>query len=347
MVVKEKSFTYRQAGVDIEAGEKVVKLIRDYLLATRPPEVISGVGGFAGLFSFKANSYKEPVLVSATDGVGTKLLLAQELGKHQNVGVDLVAMVLNDLVTVGAQPLFFLDYIACDKVVPEVVVEIVKGIAEGCRQVGCALIGGETAEMPDFYPKGRYDLAGFGVGVVERTKIVDGSKVEKGDIVLGLASSGLHSNGFSLARKIIKHHGISLGEKIKGEKRKLREVLLEPTRLYVSSVLKLLAQVEVHGLAHITGGGLSLNIPRVLPKGLSCRINLRSWPKPPIFQWVQEMGQVDEAEMLKTFNLGLGFVIILPSKEKKKAIKVLEEAGEQVFVVGQVERGSQEVVYEK
>lgn len=347
MVVKERSFTYRQAGVNIEAGEKAVKLIGDYLKASQPPEVIGGVGGFAGLFSFKASDYEEPVLVSATDGVGTKLLLAQEAGKHLGVGIDLAAMVLNDLVAVGAQPLFFLDYIACDKLVPEVVMEIVKGITEGCRQAGCALIGGETAEMPDFYPKGRYDLAGFGVGVVERSKLLDGSKVKEGDIVLGLASSGLHSNGFSLVRKVIEHHDVSLDKKIRGEKRKLSEVLLEPTQLYVSSILKLLDQVEVHGLAHITGGGLSLNIPRALPKGLACRIDLKSWFRPPVFQWLQAIGQVEEEEMLKTFNLGLGFVVILPSKKEKKAIKVLEEAGEQVFLVGQVEKGSQEVIYTK
>ncbi|HAW60424.1 MAG TPA: phosphoribosylformylglycinamidine cyclo-ligase, partial [Actinobacteria bacterium] len=286
----EKEFTYKKAGVDIEAGAKAVELMKAAVKSTFRPEVLTEIGGFGGLFAFDGEKYKEPVLVSAADGVGTKLKIAQLMDRHEMVGIDLVAMCADDVVVAGAEPLFFLDYIAIGKVVPEKVAKIVGGIAEGCRMAGCALIGGEVAEHPGVMPPDEYDLAGFAVGVVERAKIIDGSSIGEGDVVLGLASSGLHSNGYSLVRKLIDKFKLSLSDKPAGLVRSLGEELLIPTKVYTKSILKLLGRHEVHGLAHITGGGLIENIPRILPRNADAAIDLSSWSPPPIFEFLRKLG---------------------------------------------------------
>ena len=319
--------TYKDAGVDIDAGEALVERIKPLArLATRP-EVLADVGGFAGLCGLPAG-YRDPILVSGTDGVGTKLKLAFALGRHDTVGIDLVAMSVNDVLVQGAEPLFFLDYFACGKLDVEVGRQVVQGVARGCEMAGCALIGGETAEMPGMYPEGEYDLAGFCVGVVERDRILDGRSIKPGDMVLGLASSGLHSNGFSLVRKIL-------------QKEKPKDVaqLLEPTRIYVKPVLKLLESVPVKGLAHITGGGLTLNVPRILQDGLRARLRKAAWPRPEVFQWLQRVGNVAEDEMHRVFNCGIGMVVVLSPEEVAAATRVLEAEGEQVFAIGIIEKG--------
>ena len=328
-----KAFTYRDAGVDIDAGDALVENIKPFAKRTMRPEVMAGIGGFGALCGLPAK-YKEPILVSGTDGVGTKLKLAFELNRHDTIGIDLVAMSVNDILTQGAEPLFFLDYFACGKLDVATATDVVKGIAAGCEQSGCALIGGETAEMPGMYPSGEYDLAGFAVGVVEKSKIINGSTIQAGDVVLGLASSGAHSNGYSLIRRIIAEKKVDLTAKLDG--RPLSEVILAPTRIYVKPVLQLMQSIDVKGLAHITGGGIVDNVPRVLTEGLTAHIDGKSWPRPPLFTWLQEQGNVAEAEMLRVFNCGIGMVIIVAAADAESAAAKLHAAGETVWPIGRI-----------
>jgi phosphoribosylformylglycinamidine cyclo-ligase len=337
---------YKKAGVDIEAGTEFVRRIRPLVRSTFRPEVLTDIGGFAGLFRFDTKRYRDPVLVSGTDGVGTKLKIASLMGSHGTVGIDLVAMCVNDVAVCGAEPLFFLDYLATGKLVVEQAEAILSGIAEGCRQAGCALIGGETAEMPGFYPEGEYDLAGFAVGVVERDKILDGSRVQPGDAVVGLASSGLHSNGYSLARRILlETNPVALEETLPGLKETVGEVLLRPTRIYPKTILKLIDSCELHAIAHITGGGLTENIPRVLPQGCGVIINRHAWPQPPIFELIRSRGAVEADEMARVFNLGIGLVVIVSAEQAQKTMQVAEECGERAFHIGVVEKGERAVRY--
>ncbi|HEX4928540.1 MAG TPA: phosphoribosylformylglycinamidine cyclo-ligase [Burkholderiales bacterium] len=323
-----KGLSYRDAGVDIDAGDALVERIKPHARRTLRPEVMAGIGGFGALCRIPAK-YREPVLVSGTDGVGTKLKLAFALGRHDTVGIDLVAMSVNDVLVQGAEPLFFLDYFACGKLDPEVAATVIGGIARGCESAGCALIGGETAEMPGMYAEGEYDLAGFCVGVVERGRIIDGRAVAPGDVLLGLASSGAHSNGYSLIRKII-------------EGRRPPFDLLEPTRIYVKPVLSLIDQVPVKAMAHITGGGLTGNVPRVLPRGTKAVIEKSAWPRPALFQWLQREGAVAEDEMHRVFNCGIGMVLVLAPGDAGRAAGILRAAGETVYAIGRVEAGPQE-----
>lgn len=344
--MKRKKTTYKLAGVDIEAGMKAVELIKERVRTTFRKEVLTDIGGFSGLFALDKEKYNNPVLVSATDGVGTKLKIAQMLNKHDTVGIDLVAMCVNDIVVQGAEPLFFLDYLSVGKLVPEEVAEIIKGIADGCRQAGCALIGGETAEMPGFYGPEEYDLSGFAVGIVERDKIIDGSKITEGDVILGLASSGLHSNGFSLVRKVIlEDSGLKLSDIPPKLEDSIGEELLIPTNIYVRTVLELISECEVNGLANITGGGITYNLARILPQNLDASLRLLSWKIPPIFSLIQELGNIEEEEMLRTFNMGIGMIIILPSSQAAVAQMLLEERGEEVFEIGSIRAGKGEVKY--
>ncbi|CAK0757557.1 phosphoribosylformylglycinamide cyclo-ligase [Gammaproteobacteria bacterium] len=328
-----QNVTYQDSGVSIDAGNHLVDQIKPYALRTKRPEVLGGLGGFGALFELSTR-YRAPVLVSTTDGVGTKLKLAIELGLHNTIGIDLVAMCVNDLIVQGAEPLFFLDYYATARLEVDVATQVIAGIAEGCREAGAALVGGETAEMPGMYQRGDYDLAGFAVGVVEKSEIIDGSKAKSGDIILGIASSGLHSNGYSLVRHILSKGKHDLSAPF-GE-RTLGETLLTPTKIYVKSMLLLLKTVEVHGLAHITGGGLIENPPRVLPPGVRVEIDMASWPRPPIFHWLQSQGPISESEMLRTFNCGIGMVVMVPSDQTNAAIETLSESGEQVWVIGKL-----------
>ena len=322
-----KGLSYREAGVDIDAGDALVEKIKPFAKRTMRPEVLAGIGGFGALCALPAK-YQQPVLVSGTDGVGTKLKLAFELDRHDTVGIDLVAMSVNDVLVQGAEPLFFLDYFACGKLEQRVAADVIKGLARGCEQAGCALIGGETAEMPDFYAVGEYDLAGFCVGVVEKERILDGRSIKPGDTILGLASSGLHSNGFSLVRRILQR-----------EKPKAMERLLEPTRIYVKPLLKLLESVPVKGLAHITGGGLTGNVPRILQDGLRAKLRKAAWPRPEIFQWLQRAGNVAEDEMHGVFNCGIGMVIVLDPAHAGRAAENLRAEGETVYEIGSIEKG--------
>jgi phosphoribosylformylglycinamidine cyclo-ligase len=328
-----KSLTYRDAGVDIDAGDALVENIKPFAKRTMRPEVLAGIGGFGALCGLPAR-YKEPVLVSGTDGVGTKLKLAFELNRHDTIGIDLVAMSVNDILTQGAEPLFFLDYFACGKLDVATATDVVKGIASGCEQSGCALIGGETAEMPGMYPSGEYDLAGFAVGVVEKSKIITGSTIKAGDAVLGLASNGAHSNGYSLVRRIIAEKKVDLSAKLDGKT--LSDLILAPTRLYVKPMLQLMEKITVKGMAHITGGGIVDNVPRVLAENLTARIDGKSWPRPPLFQWLQEQGNVAEAEMLRVFNCGIGMVVVVAEKDAKAAADTLRAAGETVWQIGRI-----------
>ncbi|PVX41352.1 phosphoribosylformylglycinamidine cyclo-ligase [Pasteurella langaaensis DSM 22999] len=333
--VSKASLSYKDAGVDINAGNELVERIKPHVKRTTRPEVIGGLGGFGALCALPSK-YKEPVLVSGTDGVGTKLRLAIDLKKHDTIGIDLVAMCVNDLVVQGAEPLFFLDYYATGKLDVDVASDVVKGIAEGCVQSGCALVGGETAEMPGMYHAGDYDLAGFCVGVVEKSKILDGSKVVAGDALIALASSGPHSNGYSLVRKVIDVAGVNPAtEQLAGKP--LSEQVLAPTKIYVKSVLALIEQVDVHAIAHLTGGGFWENIPRVLPDNVKAVINEKSWEWQPVFKWLQEKGNIDTYEMYHTFNCGVGMVIAVPQAEVEKALKVLKAAGEDAWLIGQIE----------
>jgi len=328
--------TYRDAGVDIDAGDRLVENIKPFAKKTLRKGVLAGIGGFGALFEIARARYREPVLVAGTDGVGTKLKLAFELDRHATIGIDLVAMSVNDILTHGAEPLFFLDYYACGRLDVATATQVVKGIAAGCAQAGCALIGGETAEMPGMYSAGEYDLAGFAVGVVEKRRIIDGSRIVAGDVILGLASSGAHSNGYSLIRRIIATKGVNLSADFHG--RTLGDVMLEPTRIYVKPVLKLLKSVAVKGLAHITGGGLVENVPRVLPAGLAARIERAAWRLPPLFRWLQAEGNIADAELYRVFNCGIGMVAVVAPADAARAVKVLTAAGETVWRIGRIER---------
>ncbi|MDK2823820.1 MAG: phosphoribosylformylglycinamidine cyclo-ligase [Clostridia bacterium] len=342
----DQGLSYSQAGVDIDKGNEAVELIKPLVKSTFRPEVLTELGGFGGLFALDTSRYQEPILVSGTDGVGTKLKIAFQMNKHDTIGIDAVAMCVNDIVVSGAEPLFFLDYLAVGKLEPAQVTEIIKGIAEGCRQAGCALIGGETAEMPGFYPPGEYDVAGFVVGVVDKAKIIDGRDIRPGDIILGLPSTGLHSNGFSLARKVfLDRAGYSLEMYIPQLEKKLGDVLLEPTRIYVSLIQKLISSTKVKGLAHITGGGLTENMPRILPKGCQAVINKNIWPVLPVFKLIKELGQVAEDEMYRTFNMGIGMVIIADEEEAEKIKRLCRELGEQIYSIGFIEKGETRVCY--
>ena len=333
------SITYRDAGVDIEAGDALVEQIKPFAKRTMRPEVLGGIGGFGSLFAVP-QKFKEPVLVSGTDGVGTKLKLAFELNKHDTVGIDLVAMSVNDILVQGAEPLFFLDYFACGKLEVGVAAQVIKGIAQGCEQSGCALVGGETAEMPGMYPAGEYDLAGFAVGCVDKENIIDGSTIQAGDVVLGLASSGAHSNGYSLIRKLIEKSGIDFESDANGffDGKKFKDVVMAPTRIYVKPLLKLIWTMPVKGLAHITGGGITENIPRVLPAGLTAEINQNSWTMPPLFQWLKAEGNIPDAEMYKTFNCGIGMVLIMAEEHAEAALDLLQEEGESVAIIGHIRK---------
>lgn len=327
------SISYRDAGVDIEAGDALVEQIKPFAKRTMRPEVLGGIGGFGSLFAVP-KKFKEPILVSGTDGVGTKLKLAFELNKHDTVGIDLVAMSVNDILVQGAEPLFFLDYFACGKLEVGVAAQVIKGIAEGCEQSGCALVGGETAEMPGMYPAGEYDLAGFAVGCADKSKLIDGTTIAAGDVVLGLASSGAHSNGYSLIRKLIEKSGIDFESDFHG--RKFKDVVMEPTRIYVKSLLKLIEALPVKGMAHITGGGITENIPRVLPTGLTAEIKASGWQLPPLFQWLQAQGNIVPSELYKTFNCGIGMAVIVAKEHVAQAKQLLEASGETVFEIGHI-----------
>ncbi|MFA6061073.1 MAG: phosphoribosylformylglycinamidine cyclo-ligase [Gallionella sp.] len=324
--------SYRDAGVDIDAGDQLVENIKPYAKRTMRPEVLSGIGGFGGLVEI-SKKYKEPVLVSGTDGVGTKLKLAFELNIHDTVGIDLVGMSVNDILVQGAEPLFFLDYFACGKLNVPAATEVIKGIANGCEQAGCALIGGETAEMPGMYPVGEYDLAGFAVGVVEKANIITGADIKPGDVVLGMASNGAHSNGYSLVRKIIERSNPDMSALFDGE-RILRDVIMAPTRIYVKPLLALMQTLTIKGMAHITGGGITENVPRVLPENVVADIDSKSWELPKLFKWLQEQGNVAEQEMYRTFNCGIGMVVIVAASDADLAISQLQEAGETVTKIG-------------
>jgi phosphoribosylformylglycinamidine cyclo-ligase len=330
-----KPFTYRDAGVDIDAGDELVENIKPFAKRTMREGVLAGIGGFGAMFEISRN-YREPVLVSGTDGVGTKLKLAFQLNRHDTIGVDLVAMSVNDILTSGAEPLFFLDYYACSRLDVATATEVVKGIAAGCEQAGCALIGGETAEMPGMYPSAEYDLAGFAVGIVEKSEIIDGALIGEDDVLLGLASNGAHSNGYSLIRKIVDVKRIDLSAQLAG--RVLSDLILAPTRIYVKPVLKLMRRVNIKGLAHITGGGLVENIPRVLPAGLAAHIEKGAWPIPPLFTWLKQQGNVADREMYRVFNCGIGMVIAVSPAEAAAAETLLREAGETVWRIGTVRR---------
>ena len=337
------ALTYRETGVDIEAGDEAVRRIAPLARATTRPEVLGGIGGFAGFVRVPSH-LREPVLVSSTDGVGSKLKVAFMADRHTTVGIDLVAMGVNDVLVHGAEPLYFLDYVGMHRVEPARVESIVAGIAAGCREAGCALIGGETAELPDLYAPGEYDLAGFAVGVVEQSRIVTGAGVAPGDVVIGLASSGLHSNGYSLVRHLVfERLGLGLDEAFPGTGRSVADELLEPTRIYVRPVLALLATLDVRAMAHITGGGLTGNLPRVLPEGSRAVIQAGSWRVPPVFETLGAAGQVDEAEMYRTFNMGIGFVVVVSPADAERALGVLRGAGETALLIGRIEAGQRGV----
>ena len=326
--------SYRDAGVDIDAGNSLIERIKPHAKRTSRPGVMGGLGGFGALFELPLERYRQPVLVSGTDGVGTKLKLALELGKHDTIGIDLVAMCVNDLIVGGAEPLFFLDYYATGKLDVDTASEVIKGIADGCVQAGCSLSGGETAEMPGMYEGEDYDLAGFCVGVVEKDRIIDGSKVQPGDVLIGIASSGPHSNGYSLIRKVLEVTGSKLSDPFEGST--LGEVLLEPTRIYVKPLLELISTVEVHAMAHITGGGLPENLPRVLPEHCMAHIEGKSWTRPPIFDWLQQQGKIADAEMYRTFNCGIGMVVAVPAAQAEQSIAILQAAGEHAGRIGTI-----------
>lgn len=338
--------TYRNAGVDIDAGNRVVELIKPLVKTTFRPEVLTDLGGFAGLFQLDASRYEQPVLVSGTDGVGTKLKIAHLMHRHDTIGIDLVAMCVNDILVCGAEPLFFLDYFATGKLDPEQARDVVSGIAEGCRQAGCALIGGETAEMPSLYAEGDYDLAGFAVGVVERSRIIDGRGIVPGDVVIGLASSGLHSNGYSLVRKLLfEVEGLAVDDRVPELGDTLGPVLLTPTRIYARTVLTLMRGHVLKGIAHITGGGVTENLPRVLPPGCAAVIDRGAWTPPPIFQLIQSRGAISDDEMRRTFNMGLGLVLVVAADTADAVRAAAEALGERAFVVGAIEAGEPSVRY--
>jgi phosphoribosylformylglycinamidine cyclo-ligase len=344
----EDGLTYRDAGVDIEEGEKLVDAIKPFVTSTFREGVLSKIGHFGALFEIDTSKYKSPVLVSSTDGVGTKLKIAFMMGRHDTVGIDLVAMCVNDILTLGAEPLFFLDYFATGKLQTGVAMKVIKGITEGCRQAGCALIGGETAEMPGFYREGEYDLSGFVVGIVEKDKMVNGRDVKEGDVMVGVASSGLHSNGYSLVRKVFfEMNKYTIDTYIQELGRALGEELLEPTIIYVKGIKRILSNgISIKAMAHITGGGMPGNIPRAIPKGFRVIIKQGSWPEHPIFKIIQELGKISDEEMRRTFNLGIGYIVVIDESDAERTLKLLEEEGYKSFIVGRVEKGEGGVIYE-
>lgn len=330
----QDSLNYKSAGVDIEAGNELVERIKPIAAKTKTAGVLAGLGGFGSMFELPLDRYQNPVLVSGTDGVGTKLKLAIDSGIHNTVGIDLVAMCVNDIIVQGAEPLFFLDYFATGKLDVDTAAAVIEGIGKGCEQAGAALVGGETAEMPGMYADGEYDLAGFCVGIVEKSKVLDGSRIKAGDKLMGIASSGPHSNGYSLIRKILQHNQTELSDRF-GEQ-SMGEALLKPTRIYVKPLLKLIESVSIHALAHITGGGITENLPRVLSEGLHAQIDLESWPMPEIFQWLQKQGNVSQANMLTTFNCGIGMIVCVAAEDEIQTRETLEQAGETVFTIGEI-----------
>ncbi len=334
----QKPLTYKDAGVDIDAGNALVERIKPLVARTRRDEVIAGLGGFGGLFALPQDRYREPVLVSGTDGVGTKLRLAQMLGRHDTIGIDLVAMCVNDVLVQGAEPLFFLDYFACGRLDVDVASEVVGGIAEGCTQAGAALIGGETAEMPDMYADGDYDLAGFCVGVVDRAALIDGSRIRTGDVLIGLASNGPHSNGYSLIRKVLERAADTEIEGLPAAER-----LLAPTRIYVKPVLELARRITINGLAHITGGGISDNVPRILGRDVHAEIDTSAWQQGPVFDWLAANGNIETAEMRRTFNCGIGMIVVVRETDAGAALDALASLGEDAFVCGRIAPGGGEV----
>jgi len=350
------SLSYRDAGVDIDAGADLIEQIKPHVKRTMRPEVIGGLGGFGALFEIPLDRYTKPVLVSGTDGVGTKLKLALQLNKHDTIGIDLVAMCVNDILVLGAEPLYFLDYYATGKLDNAVAVDVIKGIAEGCIQSGCALTGGETAEMPGMYSEGDYDLAGFCVGIVEKDQIIDSSKVEAGNVLIGIASSGPHSNGYSLIRKVIEVSNADLSEPCPDQtpgnqtqgNQTLGDALLAPTRIYVKSIHALLEQIDIHAMSHITGGGLTENLPRVMPENTRAQINAKSWELPSVFKWLQQKGNIEDSEMYRTFNCGIGMVLVVNEEDADTAIDVLNNAGEFAFKLGEItsSSGAADVVIE-
>lgn len=332
---------YKKVGVDIDAGNQAVELIKNDVQSTFGPEVMTGLGGFGGLFKPDLSSYKNPVLVSGTDGVGTKLKLAFELDLHNTIGIDLVAMSVNDILAQGAKPLFFLDYLATGKLEPAKTAEIVKGIAAGCKQAGAALIGGETAEMAGFYRSGEYDLAGFAVGIVDQDQIITGEEINAGDLVIGLKSDGLHSNGFTLARAaLFDKAGYEYTAEVEELENNLGKELLKPTKIYVKTVLALLEKYKIKGIAHITGGGLIENLPRILPEGLKAEINKKSWQPQKIFELIQEAGEIAEREMYRTFNMGIGMTLVIDKNDKEKILEELEQMGEKACLIGEIKAGA-------
>ena len=335
-----KSLTYRDAGVDIDAGNALVERIKPLVAATRRKEVLAGIGGFGGLFALPPGRYQEPVLVAGTDGVGTKLLLAQQLGIHDSIGIDLVAMCVNDVIVQGAEPLFFLDYFASGKLDVDVAEAVIRGIAEGCTRAGAALIGGETAEMPDMYPEGEYDLAGFCVGAVERSRLIDGGTIGPGDALIAMASDGPHSNGYSLIRKVL---AIAENSNIGGTP--AEQLVMRPTRIYVRALLALMQKVTLRGMAHITGGGISENLPRTLPPGLQANVDTKSWQPGPVFDWLAVAGRIAADEMRRTFNCGIGMVVIVGQHDVDITLDTLAQAGETPWVLGQVAEGDAGVHY--
>jgi len=335
-----KPLTYKDAGVDIDAGNALVERIKPLVARTARPEVLTGLGGFGGLFALAPGKYQEPVLVSGTDGVGTKIKLALKLGRHESIGIDLVAMCVNDVVVQGAEPLFFLDYFACGRLDVDIAANVIAGIAEGCEQAGAALIGGETAEMPDMYAEGEYDLAGFCVGAVERRDLIDGSSIAENDVVIGIASSGPHSNGYSLIRRILDVAGAS---EIDG--RPAADCLLTPTRIYVKPILALMQRIAIRGLAHITGGGITENLPRILPAGLHAEVDTGSWQQGAVFDWIAEAGRVTVEEMRRTFNCGIGMVVVVAPDDAETALAALADSGENAWRLGRIGTGTDGVRY--
>ena len=342
----EKSFSesYKAAGVDVTAGYKGVELMKKAVQATYTNEVISDIGGFGGLYAPQIKEMEEPILVSGTDGVGTKLKLAFLMDKHDTIGEDCVAMCVNDVICTGASPMFFLDYMALGKNIPEKVATIVAGVAEGCKKANCSLIGGETAEMPGFYPVDEYDLAGFCVGIVDKKKIIDNKTIEIGDKVIGLKSSGVHSNGFSLVRKVFDVNKENLNEYVESLGCTVGEALLKPTKIYVKPILQLIEQVKVKGISHITGGGFYENMPRMLRDGVALKINKNSYEIPPIFKLIAERGNIPERDMYNTFNMGIGMAVIVPENEVEKSLEILRQAGEEAYLIGEVIEGNREVI---
>jgi phosphoribosylformylglycinamidine cyclo-ligase len=346
MMKKTKSITYKKAGVDIDEGDRFVDLISPLVRKTFRPEVMADIGSFGALFRVDTKKYRNPVLVSGTDGVGTKLKVAFMADKHDTVGIDLVAMCVNDILTSGAEPLFFLDYFATGKLKPEKAADVVKGITAGCIESGCSLIGGETAEMPGFYGKGEYDLSGFAVGVVDKDRIIDGSRIRTGDALIGIASNGLHSNGYSLVRKVFFDlKKMKTGKYLPELRHSLGEELLRPTKIYVRAFNALRKRVDIRGMAHITGGGIPGNLPRIFPRGIAAVVEETAWPKQPIFPLIEKLGRVPHGDMRRTFNMGIGMIMVVEDKKQGRAIDILKKSGYDAYRIGGIEKGTQGVRY--